>query len=189
MSPNERLLAIALFWLDQHGPAMSREQAKAGLRLEWESTTRGLTNDLNRLLDLARYCRSTLLDDGLITGEEFAKLTAHDPDRGREMESFPALMRRLEEAEAKSLEGVIVALKRLRDAVLPEVKHEAALPAEEAFVDALARLAAVVAPVSTKGERIDGKTVLAQWRAATGTPVPENLLDPKAILSNKVGGQ
>ncbi len=60
-----------------------------------------MIDDRDRLVDLARYCRGTLLDDGLITLEEFQLLTRTREAEGREIESFDALKKRLESKKGK----------------------------------------------------------------------------------------
>lgn len=64
-----------------------------------DTPSKGITSNRDRLIDLVRYMRTYLLDEGLITVAEFEELTLARAEEGRRLESFEAIMDRLSRKE------------------------------------------------------------------------------------------
>jgi hypothetical protein len=68
-------------------------------------TDSDITKDIDRLVDLVRYMRAYLLDENLISTQEFEQLTGARQEEGKRLESFDALMARTGAKQSKRVIG------------------------------------------------------------------------------------
>jgi hypothetical protein len=88
-------LTFAIALMNAIGEFISPAEAAANLRREWAKMRPRIIHDADRLHDLARYCRVTLLEDGLISIAEYEALTLTRESQGRALESFESIRARL----------------------------------------------------------------------------------------------